>query len=61
MRGGSGMRDGVGVGALLNAPAGMAASTSNVSAPAFVADAGSHALRAVSLAVAAKLTRAYLA
>ena len=59
MRGGSGLRDGVGVGALLNAPAGLAASSLAVGAAAFLADAGSHALRAVSLAVAAKLTREY--
>jgi putative ABC transport system permease protein len=58
MRGGSGLRDGVGVGALLNAPAGLVASSSQVGAAAFLADTGSHALRAVSLAVAAKLTRA---
>ena len=61
MRGGSGMRDGVGVGALLNAPAGLAASASAAGAAVFLADAGSHALRAVSLAVAAKLTRAFIA
>ena len=59
MRGGSGLRDGVGVGALLNAPAGMAASSSDVGAAAYLADAGSHALRAVSLTVTAKLTREY--
>jgi hypothetical protein len=58
MRGGSGLRDGVGVGALMNAPAGLAASAPGAGAVAFLADAGSHALRAVALAVAAKLTRA---
>ena len=60
MRGGSGMRDGVGVGALLNAPAGLAASASAAGAAAFLTDAGSHAVRAVALAVAAKLTRTSL-
>ena len=54
------MRDGVGVGALMNAPAGLTASASAAGAVAFLADAGSHAVRAVALAVSAKLTRASL-
>ncbi len=53
--GAPGLADGIGVGALLHAPAQLAASATG---GAFLADAGSHALRRVTLAAAALFTRA---
>jgi hypothetical protein len=53
----AGLADGVGVGALLHAPAALAAA-SDGSDVAFLADAGSHALRRVTLAASALFTRA---